>query len=92
MKNQKRIAPRIHGQLLKLSFAIFQVADQTHSRRKSTGRRGAAAGAAAPHQYQAGPNLDDHTIEIPAADQPHAGLLVGMDSLKTAHHALLDSQ
>ena len=84
MKNQKRIAPRIHGQLLKLSFAIFQV--------RSNRRRGAAAPAAAPHQYQAGPNLDDHTIEIPAADQPHAGLLVGMDSLKTAHHALLDSQ
>ena len=39
-----------------------------------------------------GPNMDAHTIEIPAADQTHAGSLVGVDSLKTAHYALLDSQ
>ena len=39
-----------------------------------------------------GPNRDTHTIEVPATDQPHAELLIDVDSLKTAHHALLDSQ
>ena len=60
----------------------------------STGnwRRGAATRVAAPHQYQAGPSLDAHTIEIQVADQTRTGLLVGVDSLKTAHPALLDSQ
>ena len=33
-----------------------------------------------------------YTIEVPAADQTRTGLLVGVDRLKTAHHALLDSQ
>ena len=60
--------------------------------RTSNWRRGAAARVAALHQYQAGPNLAAYTIEVPAADQTLTGLLVGADSLKTAHHALLDSQ
>ena len=77
-------------------LVLTKVADQTHSRifeiqqggdaqdeYLSPGIGGPWARVAALFQYQTGPNLDVYTIEVPAADQPRTGLLVGVASLKT---------
>ena len=77
-------------------LVLTKVADQTHSRIFEIQRGGDAqdeylspgiggpwARVAALFQYQTGPNLDVYTIEVPAADQPRTGLLVGVASLKT---------
>ena len=48
--------------------------------RNSNQRRGAATQADAPHQYQAGPNLDIHTIRIRASDQKHSAQFIARNA------------
>ena len=67
----------------------FSKAARTKS---SNQRRGSGDPGRRPHQYQAGPNLDIHTIKIRASDQKHSAQFIARNAQGMARPLLLDIQ